>query len=59
MDHGCVLDLVVSVGLAELSVRVTLRVFVRNAANFGEGVERIVLVSVPGTRFSDGLDLCY
>ena len=47
MDHGCILDLVIGIGLAELSVRVTLGVFVGNAANLCEGVEWVVLISVP------------
>jgi hypothetical protein len=48
VDHGCVLDLVVGVGLAELSVRIALGVFVGNAANFSEWVKRVVLIAVPG-----------
>ena len=47
MDHRCVLDLIVGIGLAKLCVRVTLGMFVGNAANLSEGVECVVLISVP------------
>jgi hypothetical protein len=50
VDHGGVLDFVVGVGVAELGVRVALRVFVGDAADFCERVEGVGRVGVSGRR---------